>query len=83
MKTAVSLPNDLFFTVEKIRKKHKITRSSFITSAVSDYIKKIQNQQLLNSINEVYNYIENNDFELISNYSLDGLKNNILEKEEW
>ena len=82
MKTAVSLPNDLFFTVEKIRKKHKIKRSSFITSAVSDYIKKIQNQQLLNSINEVYTYAENNDFELINNYSL-GLKNNILEKEEW
>lgn len=82
MKTAVSLPNDLFFTVERIRKKQKIKRSSFITLAVKEYIKKAQEFQLLNSINEVYSNSENNDTELIERYS-NHLKNNILEKEEW
>jgi len=82
MKTAVSLPNDLFFTVEKIRKKHNIKRSSFISSAITEYIKKLQNQQLLDSINDVYNNPENHDTELLNNY-ISNLKNNILEKEQW
>ena len=82
MKTAVSLPNDLFFTVERIRKKQKIKRSSFITLALKEYIKKAQEFQLLNSINEVYSNSENNDVELIELYTKN-LKNNILDKEEW
>lgn len=82
MKTAVSLPNELFFTVEKIRKKHNINRSSFISSAVSEYIKKLQNQHLLDSINEVYNNPGNHDTSFINKYT-SNLKNNILEKEEW
>jgi metal-responsive CopG/Arc/MetJ family transcriptional regulator len=82
MKTAISIPDNLFDKVETMRKKHHLKRSQFITLAVRNYIKKIQNECILNTLNEVYSDNQNNDDDFINDMT-DYSAKNILEKESW
>jgi metal-responsive CopG/Arc/MetJ family transcriptional regulator len=54
MKTAISVPNDLFTSVEKIADELHVSRSHIFSEAVRDYVKKWQNQKILEDINSVY-----------------------------
>lgn len=54
MKTAISIPDDMFETVNKLARELRVPRSQIFTEAVNDYIKKLQNRKILNAINRAY-----------------------------
>lgn len=58
MKTAISIPDDLFFMVKEMAKRLNISRSQFIAHAVKDYIAKQNNHELFKTLNRVYSELE-------------------------
>ncbi len=58
MKTAISIPDGLFATVEEMSKKLNISRSQFFVEAAKDYITRQKNKELFETLNEVYSEID-------------------------
>jgi metal-responsive CopG/Arc/MetJ family transcriptional regulator len=54
MKTAISIPDDLFKTVEEIAEELHLSRSQVFADAVRGYIEKQRNKQILDAINKAY-----------------------------
>ncbi len=54
MKTAISIPDDLFEDIDKLSKKLHCSRSKIIANASREYIDKLKNKKILDSINKVY-----------------------------
>ena len=54
IKTALSLQKPLFEQVETLAREMKISRSRLFVLAMEDYIRRYQNQQLLERINQAY-----------------------------
>jgi len=53
-KTAISLDEDLFREVDKMAQKMKISRSKLFVIAIRDFLKKSENQALLEKLNAAY-----------------------------
>jgi len=54
MKTAISIPDDLFKEVEEAAKRQHSSRSALFTIAVKEYLERIKSQRLLDALNKVY-----------------------------
>ncbi|MBF0560359.1 MAG: ribbon-helix-helix protein, CopG family [Nitrospirae bacterium] len=54
MKTAISIPDKVFYEIENVAKKNKSSRSELITLAVKEYLERIKNRQLLEDLNKAY-----------------------------
>ncbi|MCC6501255.1 MAG: hypothetical protein IT313_13400 [Anaerolineales bacterium] len=54
VKTAISIQKSLFQRAEEIAKEMKISRSRLFVLAVEDFIRRYQNQILLEEINQAY-----------------------------
>jgi metal-responsive CopG/Arc/MetJ family transcriptional regulator len=54
IKTAISLQKSLFEQVETLAREMKVSRSRLFVLALEDYIRRYQNQQLLERINQAY-----------------------------
>ncbi len=54
MKTAISLPNDLFKEVEEFSKEHDCSRSEVFAMAVKEFLEKRKSKELLDALNEAY-----------------------------
>ena len=54
IKTAVSLREDLFEQVEALANEMKISRSRLFALALEEFLRRHQNQQLLEQINAAY-----------------------------
>lgn len=54
IKTAISLQKSLFEQVEALARDMKVSRSRLFALALEDYIRRHQNQQLLEKINQAY-----------------------------
>ena len=54
VKTAVSLRKDLFEQVEALASEMKISRSRLFALALEEFLRRHQNQQLLEQINAAY-----------------------------
>lgn len=61
MKTAISIPDDLFKKVTELATKNKTSRSQIFSIAVKEYLKKIKSQKLLEALNKVYSDEETDD----------------------
>lgn len=58
MKTAISIPDDLFKTVEELAAELRLSRSQIFADAVRDYIERRRNNKILEAINRVYSDAE-------------------------
>lgn len=58
MKTAISIPDSLFDNVEEIAEELHISRSQLFADAVREYIEKVRNRKILESINAAYSEVE-------------------------
>ncbi|MBI5197535.1 MAG: ribbon-helix-helix protein, CopG family [Nitrospirae bacterium] len=58
MKTAISLPDDLFEMVEELSEELHLSRSRIFSDAVRDYIAKRRSEEILRQLNEVYSEAE-------------------------
>jgi metal-responsive CopG/Arc/MetJ family transcriptional regulator len=54
MKTAISIPDDLFNDIDKLSKKLHCSRSRILADAAREFIEKQKNQEILDAINKAY-----------------------------
>lgn len=54
MKTAISVPDELFKEIEKVAKEHHYSRSEVFVIAVKEYLEKRRSKKLLAALNEAY-----------------------------
>jgi metal-responsive CopG/Arc/MetJ family transcriptional regulator len=54
VKTAVSLPDSLFNTVESLARSMNLTRSRLVSLALEEFIRRQEDKSLLESINAAY-----------------------------
>jgi metal-responsive CopG/Arc/MetJ family transcriptional regulator len=51
MKTAISIPDELFEELDKVSKQYRTSRSHVITLAIREYLDRIKSRKLLEDIN--------------------------------
>jgi metal-responsive CopG/Arc/MetJ family transcriptional regulator len=54
MKTAISVPDELFKEIEKVAKESHYSRSEVFVLAVREYLEKRRSKRLLAELNEAY-----------------------------
>ena len=54
MKTAISMPDELFAQTEKFAKRHRLTRSALVSKAVEEYLRKRQSNEITAQLNALY-----------------------------
>ncbi len=54
MKTAISIPDNIFKEIDRFAKEHNYKRSEVFVMAVSDFLEKVKSQKLLEALNKVY-----------------------------
>ena len=54
MKTAISIPDELFREVEHFAEEHHYSRSEVFALAVREFFKKAESMNLLNALNKAY-----------------------------
>ena len=58
MKTAISIPDELFSKVERFSKKNRISRSEVFARAVEEFFEKRQSWELLEAVNRACDLAE-------------------------
>ena len=58
MKTAISIPDNIFREVEEFAKEHNYSRSKVLVMAVKELLEKHKSMSLIDAINDVYSDIE-------------------------
>ena len=74
MKTAISLPDKVFFEAEETARNMGISRSSLYLNAISEYLKKNSRARITQKLNEVYGNDYYKEFEPISNAALESIR---------
>jgi len=78
MKTAISIPDQVFSRADQFARLRKITRSALFTIAVDEYIQHHRQDDVTDKLNEVYAKTDS---------SLDPVLDNLqmlsLQKEDW
>lgn len=54
MKTAVSIPDDLFQRAEALAKRRKTSRSELYQTAISEYLDRLDTTNITERLNQVY-----------------------------
>ena len=78
MKTAISIPNDIFEAAEETAKRLGVSRSELYSNAVKDYIDLYVAEHITDSLNKIYPEESSSLDPRISR-----LMNSSIEKEAW
>jgi metal-responsive CopG/Arc/MetJ family transcriptional regulator len=54
MKTAISVPDEVFVRVEQFARRRKMSRSAVFTAAAEEYVQKHRGEDVTRRLNEVY-----------------------------
>jgi metal-responsive CopG/Arc/MetJ family transcriptional regulator len=54
MKTAISIPDEIYYTADQLAKRLGMSRSEFYSKAVSNFIAAHQNEAVTKSLDEIY-----------------------------
>jgi len=81
MKTAISIPDDLFKEVNKLAKENKTSRSQIYCAAVEAYLEKIKSLKLLEALNSAYSDEETSEEKLLRKRSIEHYSRTILKSE--
>jgi len=54
MKTAISIPDEIFEEVDKFSREHRYSRSEVFAMAVKEFLEKLKSKELLDALNEAY-----------------------------
>ena len=82
MKTAISISEELFLTVNEMAKRLNLSRSKFITSAISDYVDKQNNYNLFNDLNSAYSELDTKE-DIDLRMQSKRYYSRLLEEEKW
>ena len=75
MKTAVSLPDQLYQEAEKTAQSMGIPRSQLFARALEDFIALHKRENITERLNKVYSNIDQSEFLKISNASIETIRN--------
>ena len=78
MKTAISIPDELFKEVDKLAKENKTSRSQIFCAAVEAYLKKIKSLKLLEALNTAYAEGETEEEKLLRTKGMEYFADKIL-----
>ena len=78
MKTAISIPNQVFSRADRFARRRKMTRSALFTLAVDEYIQHHRQDNVTQKLNEVYANEESSLDPVLSK-----LQTLSLSKEDW
>ena len=82
MKTAISIPDDLFLSAENTAKKLGIPRSQLFAKAIEEFIQNHSKEKITEKLNEVYtNNVDKFD-STIPNISISNLRKS-LKNDSW
>lgn len=79
MKTAISIPDPVFKTAERLAKRLGLSRSELYVRAISSYVDVHKNQKVTDLLNEVYSEVENQGLE--KGFKRAQMKS--VDREEW
>jgi metal-responsive CopG/Arc/MetJ family transcriptional regulator len=82
MKTAVSLSNILYEKAEKTASYMGISRSKLFSLALEDFIEKHNGRMIVEKINEVYEKIDQKEFDHYLNVGLEPIRN-LTKNDTW
>lgn len=54
MKTAISIPDDLFKDIDKLSKELHCPRSQILANAAREYMERLKNKKIFEALNKVY-----------------------------
>jgi metal-responsive CopG/Arc/MetJ family transcriptional regulator len=54
VKTAISIPDEIFREIERFSKEHRYSRSEVFVMAVKEFLEKLKSKEVFNALNEVY-----------------------------
>jgi metal-responsive CopG/Arc/MetJ family transcriptional regulator len=74
MKTAISLPDRVFYEAEKTAKYMHIPRSKLYLNALTEYLQKNNRKKITEKLNEVYTDDYYSEFEHIANAGLESIR---------
>ena len=78
MKTAISLPDDLFKEVVRLASENKTSRSQIFCLAVKEYLERLKAQKLLKALNDAYSEEDTTEEKLLRKKSLEYYDSAIL-----
>ena len=78
MKTAVSIPDDVFDKVERFARRAKRSRSEVVSAALREYIARHASDEVTDAINRVVDEIGDQQDEFVA-----AAARRVLEKTEW
>ena len=78
MKTAISIPDEIFKRAERLARRLGISRSQLYAHAVEDYVKKRQPESITEAMNRVVDEVGHSDEEFVSSAA-----RRALERTEW
>jgi len=78
MKTAVSIPDDIFERAERLAKRHGRSRSDIYSSALKEYVARLAPEDVTDAMNRVCDDIEREPDRLVTAAS-----RRVLERSEW
>jgi predicted transcriptional regulator len=81
MKTAISIPDDVFENAERTAKKLGVSRSELYANAVAEFIERYRREGITEKLNDVYGPEEGAASSLDPN--LNTLQLDVLTKEDW
>jgi hypothetical protein len=74
MKTAISLPDVIYFEAEETAQNLGISRSALYLNDLSEYLKKNNRRNITQKLNEVYNDDYYREFEPIADAALESIR---------
>ena len=82
MKTAISISDELFKTVDDLAAELHVSRSRLFTEAVKEFINKLRNRKILESLNRVYSEAETEEESRVRKQSKKNYAK-IIKSEKW
>lgn len=76
-RVAISLPDELFRHVERLRKRKRVPRSTWIQEAVGDYVRRVDDEALVEAYFEGYRRIpdtEDEEFRAVERAAVKSLR---------
>jgi metal-responsive CopG/Arc/MetJ family transcriptional regulator len=82
MKTAISLPDQVFYEAEETAKYMGIPRSKLYLNALMEYLQKNNRKNITEKLNEVYTDDYYREFEPIANAGLESIRD-VTKNDTW
>ncbi|MCG6170182.1 ChpI protein [Leptospira sp. FAT2] len=82
MKTAISIPDELFKTAEKTAKKLGIPRSQLFAKALEEFIQSHSKESVTEKLNQIYNNKSKETKNNITDLSIESLRKS-LKNDSW